>query len=126
ITQNDCVGNSIQFAADATQPPDMVEWDFGDGTTGFGITTEHIYALPGTYRVKAKGRKGSFLRYYCKDIVVTGLPLAIRPPDLRNCGDENGQAVFNLGDQVPVILGPSQTNGFIVTFHTSQADAIAG
>ena len=27
------------------------EWDFGDGTTGKGITTAHIYKDPGTYNV---------------------------------------------------------------------------
>lgn len=27
------------------------QWDFGDGTTGFGLTASHVYVVPGEYQV---------------------------------------------------------------------------
>jgi len=29
-------------------------WDFGDGTTGYGINPEHTYTSPGKYKVTLK------------------------------------------------------------------------
>ncbi len=48
------VGDSGTFTAysndDATQPVEYM-WDFGDGSTGMGMTTSHSYASEGTYTV---------------------------------------------------------------------------
>ena len=52
-----CVNETIQFDASSstTDPPGYsiasYEWDFGDGTTGSGVTTSHTYAQAGTYQV---------------------------------------------------------------------------
>jgi PKD repeat protein len=48
------VGTTINFDASAsTDNNDIVsyEWDFGDGTTGSGVTTTHQYTQTGTYTV---------------------------------------------------------------------------
>jgi hypothetical protein len=47
------VGNPLQFQAEASLSDDTVNytWTFGDGTTGTGKLTKHIYAYPGTYAV---------------------------------------------------------------------------
>lgn len=42
-------------AGDSTDPDGSIAsyaWDFGDGTTGTGITASHTYDQPGTYQVK--------------------------------------------------------------------------
>ncbi|WP_442510616.1 PKD domain-containing protein [Novipirellula sp. SH528] len=46
-------GQTIQFAANSSSDQDgdylSYVWDFGDGTTGTGITTAHFYNTPGNY-----------------------------------------------------------------------------
>ncbi len=48
------VGETVTFdASNTTDNVDIVsyEWDFGDETTGTGVTTTHMYTSPGTYTV---------------------------------------------------------------------------
>jgi PKD repeat protein len=46
---------TVQFRADESMDPDgqiiEYQWDFGDGSTGFGVTTSHTYTREGTYEV---------------------------------------------------------------------------
>src|SRR5690606_18343938 len=48
------VGEAGSFTAshnlDASEPLSF-RWDFGDGTTGTGLTASHAYSAPGTYTV---------------------------------------------------------------------------
>lgn len=47
---------TVQFDAGTSSSPNgsivSYTWDFGDGTTGVGITTEHTFAQPGMYPVR--------------------------------------------------------------------------
>jgi len=47
--------SGLTFDGSASSDPDgrivRYEWDFGDGETGSGDRTTHVYALPGTYQV---------------------------------------------------------------------------
>lgn len=45
-------GSGANFTAVVTAPQFYHFWTFGDGYTGSGSTTTHIYNLPGTYQVK--------------------------------------------------------------------------
>jgi len=60
------VGDIVTFdASTSTQGSGTItgyKWDFGDGTTGTGVTTTHIYAASGTYAVtlNVTDTEGSF------------------------------------------------------------------
>ena len=46
-------GRTCTFTGSATDAPGSpFTWDFGDGTTGTGITVTHSYSRRGTYQVK--------------------------------------------------------------------------
>ncbi len=44
----------VAFDANKAQPSDSVFWDFGDGTTGNGKATTHLFYSIGTYYVKCE------------------------------------------------------------------------
>ncbi|MEA2147157.1 MAG: hypothetical protein QOG59_2744 [Solirubrobacteraceae bacterium] len=49
-------GQTVSFSAlprISRKPVSNVMWEFGDGTSGSGLTPSHTYAAPGTYTVKA-------------------------------------------------------------------------
>lgn len=54
--KNVAVGRNVLFNASAssgpTDQPITYTWDFGDGQTFTGIDASHIYAQPGTYKIK--------------------------------------------------------------------------
>ncbi len=55
-TNSALTGVSITFDAASSSDPDgtivSYLWDFGDGSTGSGVTTSHSFANPGTYSVR--------------------------------------------------------------------------
>jgi PKD repeat protein len=61
---------NIIFTASAPSA-DNVTWDFGDGTTGQGLTVNHSYTSFGGYKVKATATKSGLSSSYSKDIPIT-------------------------------------------------------
>ena len=60
------------------QSPYTYRWDFGDGTTGTGVSTTHSYSKPGTYWVKLTAAD-SIARASIYETVVEVEPLASTP-----------------------------------------------
>lgn len=61
---------TISFVSSASGV-DLVEWDFGDSTTGQGFSTQHTYTAFGNYKVKATAIKGSQSAAIIHDVPVT-------------------------------------------------------
>ncbi len=47
-------GSAVSFDGSCCTDAHHYEWEFGDGGTGTGVTTTHIYNTAGTYTVKLK------------------------------------------------------------------------
>lgn len=47
-----CGPNNVFFVLTSPDNPQNIWWDFGDGTTGNGLTPTHFYTTTGTYDVK--------------------------------------------------------------------------
>jgi hypothetical protein len=74
-------GTAVHFVANVTEldpnDPVTVTWDFGDGTTGAGISADHTYALPGTYVVTLRARDSlGFVSTSTMTVMVTTPSLA--------------------------------------------------
>lgn len=61
---------NIIFTASAPSA-DNVRWDFGDGTTGQGLTVNHTYTTYGAFKVKATATKAGLSAAFSKDIAIT-------------------------------------------------------
>lgn len=51
FTSSLTTGTTYGFDASTSQNGSSYDWDFGDGSTGTGITTNHTYSNSGTYQV---------------------------------------------------------------------------
>ena len=81
---------------DATQPV-TTTWQWGDGTTGSGMTTSHVYNAPGTYTVTAMTmNQGGEDSESCL-VTVTEPPV---PPTLAGC--RATPSTVNAGEQVTI------------------------
>ena len=86
----------VMINDDATQPV-TTTWQWGDGTTGSGLTTSHVYNAPGTYTVTAmtmnEGGEDS------ESCLVTVVEPPV-PPTLAGCRATPSQV--NAGEEVTI------------------------
>lgn len=65
ISKEGCIDQPISFTAQLDETPGQppiytdFEWDFGDGNTGTGQDTVHIYDQPGTYEITLVASDGN-------------------------------------------------------------------
>lgn len=66
--------STVTFDASCSENAKIINWDFGDPTSGsntaVGITTAHTYTKVGTYKVKATVINGSDVKDIEKDVVI--------------------------------------------------------
>lgn len=102
-------GATVVFAAIATDPDgDVVSyvWDFGDGTTGYGAFTTHVYTVPGLYFAKVTASDGSGSNSTSGMTVVVN---AAAPPDPTAFTVVKGNVKFNFAQPQKDILKLSGT-----------------
>lgn len=65
---------TVNFDASQSYDPDGritgYEWNFGDGSLGAGVSTQHIYTLPGTYTVVLKVVDDMGAEAYAKEFII--------------------------------------------------------
>ena len=123
---NFCHGDTTVFSIVPAITPDTIVWDFNDGSFSNELSPSHVYTDTGTYTVSATIEIQGETKTLFKTLVILETPTATQPPDMTGCGDDNGQAVFDLQTQKATILGPLQLIDFSVGFFTSLEDAKAG
>jgi len=77
-----CVGDTVQFAAEAFQL-DQFEWDFGDGRTGQSATASVPYSIPGRYVVRLRAQRGQCLVGRSDSVVIHVLDLETDSIELK-------------------------------------------
>lgn len=129
IAAVDCTGSQFSFSVEATQSPQIITWDFGDGTTGEGTNVNHTYTTSGTYVVRATATRGIFRRYFTKSFTVTIVPppAANQPQDMVLCDEGNDNSeIFLLSSQNMHIIGTQVPEDYTITYHADAEDAEAG
>src|SRR6476660_6932329 len=83
-----------QFTAAQSRDPDGVvvgyDWDFGDGTTGPGVTLVHRFPEPGTYTValRVTDGKGASSTFEQSVTVVLAAPTAVLSAGASRCAGQ--------------------------------------
>jgi gliding motility-associated-like protein len=71
-----CANDTIRFANASTPVPVSSTWNFGDGNTGTGPDTLHVYTAPGTYTVWLYNTYSSCIDSINHSVTVFPLPVA--------------------------------------------------
>ncbi|WP_115462497.1 T9SS type B sorting domain-containing protein [Winogradskyella aurantiaca] len=61
------------------------------------------------------------------NVVINEVPVAFQPPMMEDCDDDqDGQSLFNLGNQTEFVIGNQNGDNLLVTYYRSENDALLG
>ena len=107
-------------SSDPNGPISSYAWDFGDGTSGTGVTVQHAYAAPGTYTVRLTVQDDTGNRATTSRAVTASAPPANRPPVAAFTSSVNQlSAAFNA-------TGSSDPDGTVASYAWDFGDGTAG
>jgi len=120
-TKNQCYIDPFTFSSESYAPISNAVWDFGDGNSGSGITTNHTYNAPGEYTVKGVLTVGSKKITVYKLVEAYALPSLVSNQELAECDEDyDGLSTFNLNSIKPKITNISLNETLI--FYLSPDD----
>src|ERR671931_205858 len=68
---------TVIFDGSSSSAADAYQWDFGDGTSGSGVTVTHDYAAPGSYSATLTVMSGAETDSTAISVVVQHVTLAL-------------------------------------------------
>lgn len=120
-----CLGETTEFSVTASEPIDIADWDFGDGTTSNSETTSHQYAAPGDYTVQVTLQIGTRIKTETRIITIYEVPNAY-DVSYRQCDmDQTGTYNINLQEIDAEVLRGQDPYFFEVTYFMNEEDAVA-
>lgn len=123
LTDNQCFVDPFTFTAESFTTISNIDWDFGDGNTGNGLTVNHTYAAPGFYTVKATLTINGIEVTVFKAVEAFELPVLNPNQELVECDDDlDGISIFNLFSIRDKISNPDLN--VTLSFFNSQSNAI--
>ncbi len=119
-----CLGDTTEFSVSATEPIDLAEWDFGDGTTANGETTSHQYGATGDYTVRVTLQIGTRIKTETRIITIYEVPSAY-DATYRQCDvDQTGTYTVDLQELDIEVLNGQDPYFFEVAYFFNEVDAM--
>jgi gliding motility-associated-like protein len=98
-------------------------WDFGDGSIGSGLLTNHIYSTTGIYNVSVEITTTTGIIIKTKEIIISDIPTATQPSSILACDDNNdGFHNFDLTQNTASILNGQSTSQYGVNYYANAID----
>ncbi|WP_211305938.1 fibronectin type III domain-containing protein, partial [Olleya aquimaris] len=122
-----CGYTSVTLTADTAYSVDTYDW-YIDGIYQNGINSPTFTATQsGQYQcIVGGGICADFTSSLIANINFLDDASAQQAPALESCDDGSGNAVFDLDSQTATILGTQSSSDFVVTYHSTLANAQSG